>query len=127
MKLTPSTVADIFKDCLPAKSSALENQTVKVKGIVITVLFIKEKLSAHQEEICSLLNELPDGFQKSKGGGMSFLKMCEDKNGNLWTGEHRVMEMLLLLGLGIEKISFAMTREMWSVLPGGMPYITVED
>lgn len=127
MKLTPSIVVDIFKDCLPKNASLSEDQIVAVRGIVTTVMFAKEKLSAHKEEICSLLAELPDSFYKSKGGGMSFLNMCVDKNDNQWTGEHRTMEKLLLLGLGIGKVSFAMPQKMWAILPGGMPYITVED
>ena len=127
MKLISSTVVNIFKNCLPKNASLPEDQKVKVEGILTTAAFEKEKLAKHKEEICSLLAELPDDFKKSKGGGMSFLSMCIDKNGTLWTGEHRTMELLLLLGLGIGKCSFTMQREMWSMLPGGLPYITIED
>lgn len=127
MKLTSLNVVSIFKDCLPKDASLPEEQTVEVEGIVSRVVFAKEKLSAHKEEICSLWAELPDSFQKTKGGGMSFLNMCIDKNGSQWTGEHRTMEMLLLLGMGIGKVSYTIPRRLWLIFPGRMPYITVED
>ncbi len=127
MKLTASNVVNIFQDCLPKNESLPEDKTIEVEGIVTTALFNKEKLAEHKNEICSLLAELPESFQKSKGGGMSFLNMCMDKDGNLWTGEQRTMHFLLLLGLGVGKITYPLPQAMWTALPGGMPYITIED
>ena len=37
------------------------------------------------------------------------------------------MQELLLLGLAIEKIEYLLPREMWSILPGGMPYIKIRE
>jgi hypothetical protein len=39
---------------------------------------------------------------------------------------HATMEQLILLGVGIGKVKSLMPREMWDVLPGGMPYYVVE-
>jgi hypothetical protein len=36
------------------------------------------------------------------------------------------MDELVCLGLAIGRIAFLMPREMWEMLPGGMPYIVVK-
>jgi hypothetical protein len=36
------------------------------------------------------------------------------------------MDQLFTLGIAIEKVSFQLPREMWNVLPGGMPYLVVK-
>jgi len=56
---------------------------------------------------------------------MSFLNMCIDKNGNQWADLHRTMDELVALGIATGKLSFLIPREMWSILPGGMPYLIV--
>jgi hypothetical protein len=37
------------------------------------------------------------------------------------------MDELVCLGLAIGKVEFQMTRDMWSILPGGVPYFSVKD
>jgi len=72
-----------------------------------------------------MLNQLPDDFKKSGGGGMSFLNICIDKEGNHWTDLHQTMDELVTMGIACQKAAFLMPREMWSVLPGGMPYVVL--
>ncbi len=72
-----------------------------------------------------MLDELPDSFKKSGGGGMSFQNACVDKQGNQWTDFHQRMEQLFQLGIGIGKVELLMPREMWAMLPGGMPYYAI--
>jgi hypothetical protein len=59
-------------------------------------------------------------------GGATFLNACVDKNGTQW-GEHRNIDQLLCLGIAIGKVSFPMPKEMWSMLPGGMPFVQYKD
>lgn len=35
------------------------------------------------------------------------------------------MEQLVSLGIGIKKVKYCMPKEMWSILPGGMPYFMI--
>ena len=58
------------------------------------------------------------------GGGWSFLQACVDKNGNHW-GEHSNMEELFCLGIAIGKVESLLPRDMWKVLPGGVPYYVI--
>jgi hypothetical protein len=39
-----------------------------------------------------------------------------------WTGEQRVTEALACLGEAVGVFKCLSPREMWSVLPGGVPY-----
>lgn len=124
-KLTGSKVDTIFLDCL-FKEEEDKTNYCEAEGIMNTVGFHPDRLETHKEEIIELLQELPDEFQKSKGGGWSFLNACNDKHGNQWTGLHQTVEQLLLLGIAIGKVKFQLPREVWSALPGGMPYLVVD-
>lgn len=114
----------IFRDCL-FNADEETSSHVKAEGIVRNVEFHPERLNGHKAEIEAMLDELPDTFKKSGGGGMSFLNACEDKHGNQWTGQHQRMEQLFQLGIGVGKAEFLMPREIWDCLPGGMPYYIV--
>ena len=76
-------------------------------------------------EIIEILGMMPDAFKKSDGGGATFLNLCLDKDGNHW-GEHPTIDQMIALGLAIGKVSFPMPREMWSSLPGGMPFVAID-
>lgn len=116
--LNPQRVSEIFGECR-------HGSTVHVEGIRGPVWFSAERLEVHRPEIEAMLDELPDDFKESSGGGTSFLNACQDKHGNLWTGLHGIMEQLFLLGMGIGKVKLLFPREMWSYLPGGMPYYVI--
>lgn len=122
--LDPEKVNAIFVDCL-FKEGEDTSKHIKAEGVVRNVGFHPERLESHKAEILAMLDELPDEFKKSGGGGMSFLNACNDKHGNQWTGLHQRMEQLFQLGIGVGKVKCLMPREMWSVLPGGMPYYAV--
>lgn len=121
MRLDPQVVEDTFTTCQD------NDGDVVVDGIVVTgVHFDKAQLADHAELIAGLLLELPDEFKASGGGGWSFLNACNDRHGNQWTGLHRTMERLFMLGMGIGMVTCQLPREMWDALPGGMPYYVVK-
>ena len=62
---------------------------------------------------------------ESEGQGSSFLNACYDRDGDLWTGDHATMEQLFVLGIAAGMVNCLMPRDMWPVLPGGMPYYSV--
>lgn len=125
MKLTAEKVEEIFEKCLFQEGEDTSKH-VLAKGLVVNVGFHPGRLEASKNEIVELLDELPDSFKESGGGGMSFLAACDDKHGNQWTGEHRTMEQLFLLGIGIGKVVSPLPRDMWGILPGGVPYYTIK-
>jgi len=124
MKLTSRNVESVFMDCLFKDGEDTTNH-LKSEGITNSVGFHPERVDAHKSEIFEMLLSLPKEFHEKTGGGMSFLNACNDKRGEQWTGEHRIMEQLFLLGQASGKVECLMPREMWSVLPGGMPYYVV--
>jgi len=135
MKLTAENVHATIKACLPKSVTDKQREALQegkeidgiipVKGVVGGFAFIKTKLEAKREDVRSMLADLPDDFHEDKGGGMSFLNACMTRDGEHWGEQPTVSELLCLgMGLGIAKI--LMPREMWDVLPGGVPYFSVK-
>lgn len=124
MKLTAENVHHTFMDCLFDDDEEKKDPVI-VEGITLSVGFNPDRLKKNEENIYSMLKELPASFQKDSGGGMSFLQACEDKDGNQWTGLHQTMQELFLLGLASGKVQYCLPKDLWSALPGGMPYLTV--
>jgi hypothetical protein len=52
---------------------AMMAKAVVVEGIHQTYGFHPERLAAHRDEVYAMLNELPDNFRASVGGGASIL------------------------------------------------------
>lgn len=126
--VTKNVIADITRR-LQAASDAGETpfSIIPVHGIIHNYVFRKDRLEARRDEIFQLLEELPDQFRASSGGGWSFLNMCEDRHGNHWA-EHITIEGLIVLGAGLKLMSFLPPqRELWKVFPGGMPYLVFHD
>ena len=119
MKLTANNVTAVAKDCICGEKSV---GAIKVDGLVSAYVFNKKKLDEHEKDIIDMLDQLPDGFKKSKGGGWSFMMACDDKDGLQW-GEHSHIEALVCLGIAVGKASIS-PRMMWNAW-GGMPYVTV--
>jgi hypothetical protein len=125
MELTAQNVHDTFLECLFQEG---EDRSIHklAEGVVFSAGFNPDRLSLKEADITSMLNELPSEFHSNGGGGMSFLNMCIHKNGEQWADLHQTMDELVCLGLAIGRIAFLMPREMWEMLPGGMPYIVVK-
>lgn len=124
MKLNTENVHTTFMKCLFNEGEPTENYKLG-EGVNTKVGFHPERLSQAETSIIEMLNDLPDSFKKSGGGGMSFLNMCNDKNDVQWADLHQTMDELVCMGKAIGKLDFLMPREMWAALPGGMPYIVV--
>ena len=122
--LDPERVNTIFIDCLSRDGENTSNH-IKAEGIMGDVGFHPDRLQTHKTEIEAMLDELPDEFKKSGGGGWSFLNLCNDRQGNQWTGLHQRMEQLVQLGIGANKVEYLMPKELWTALPNGMPYLVI--
>lgn len=121
--LTPQAVDEILRDVL---GDDLETCS-KIEMVINTYLFDLSRVEARREDICILLGELHEEFMDDGGGGWSFLNICEDRHGTLWTGVHETCEQLLALGAALDLVDLTMfRRELWSALPGGVPYVQVK-
>ena len=122
-QLTADLVRSTFVDCLFRDGEDTSNY-VSVPGIVTNVGFHPDRLRSHKAVIDAMLDELPEQFHEGHGDGWSFLQACNDRHGRQW-GEHHDMEQLFQLGIGIGRVTCPLPRELWSALPGGMPYYCI--
>lgn len=122
--INPTIVEKIFRNCLFETDEIVDNKPIleyiKIEGVAIAVYFNAAKIENYREDINSMLENLMPEFDK----GFSFQNICIDKNQLLWTGIHHNCDLLLTLGLAIGSLSYCTPREMWPILPGGLPYIT---
>ena len=126
MDLTSENVNKIFLDCLFDEDTE-ENQekAIIVEGIMSVFGFDPDRIKKHKNDIISLLMQLPKEFQRNGGGGWSFLNACNRDDGEQWTGLHGDMERLFSLGIACGYAKFQLPRDMWKILPGGMPYVCI--
>ena len=122
MELTAKNVESVFSKCLAKTEN--EPEGIQVEGVEHDFVFSKSEIEKEKNKIAEMLMCLPNEFMQDQGGGYSFLKACYDKNGNQW-GDHLQIEKLFALGIAAEKVKCLLPREMWGVLPGGMPYYVV--
>jgi len=134
LELNPKNVEDTLLSCLfqgeeaeeAHRTGRMPDRAVLVEGIVSKFALDPDKLWEKRFDILSMLNQLPEDFMADKGGGMFFLEACHNKDGEQWTGERRQMENLFVLGMAIWSAECLMPRELWAVLPGGMPYFVID-
>jgi len=129
--INPELVENTFLSCLFKEDELDESGNPKtepiiVEGIQDKIGFNAERILENENQIIDWLKELPIEFRKTGGGGWSFLNACNDKDGNQWTGFHKIMDQLFMLGQAIKKVSYQMPRDMWEILPSGMPYIIID-
>lgn len=128
-KIDAAEVVAIFTDCLfrdeEVIGGKIPENAVIVDGVLHKFGFHGGRIAEHAERISEMLHALPSAFQQSGGGGMSFLNACDDSDGEQWTGLHQTMGNLFDLGVAAGKCKLVLPREMWAVLPGGMPYYVV--
>lgn len=124
MKLTAENVNRIFNSCLKGQDKI---DIIEVHGVRHFVGFKQTKLKEFEKDIIDMLNCLPDGFKKSKGGGLSFVQAVNDNNDDQWADLHETVDELVCLGLSVGKIQFLLPREEWNKFYGGMPYFAVLD
>lgn len=123
--LTAENVDNIFNECTAKVCDATD--VVIVRGVQLLAEFDDRMLWHHYRAIKALLDELPDEFHREKGGGWTFLNMCVDKEGRQWADAHYTVDKLVCLGRATGTIDWSLPdRTMWPILPGGMPYVTVD-
>lgn len=100
----------------------MEEKAVRASGVMAQFGFDPDKLEQHKLQIRELLDELPEIFES----GYSFLELCFDRHGRLWTSSHLHCDELLCLGLAAGYIEYCLEdRSQWEVFHGGLPYVRV--
>ena len=122
-KLVPQAVEDLMKTCLAVRNEA---DVKDVEGIMQVWRFDVANVQKQKNRIAELLDELPDNFKVGFGDGWTFLNACHDKHGNLWTGVDSIIDQLFSLGMAADMVRVCLPRELWSTLPGEMPYYAVD-
>lgn len=125
-------VDQIVGDCLFTEDEIQQSpngtpeDAVIVSGIVNNFGFNPARLESHRDDVRAILDMMPEEFHAGgEGGGHSFLRMCMTRNGEQW-GVPRNMEVLIALGIGLGYVRYCLPREMWTILPGEMPYLTID-
>lgn len=126
MELTDDNVQNVFIDCLFNEDENTDDM-IKVEGIINIFGFHPKRLESHRDDVMSMLKQLPEEFMASTGGGWSFLNACMRKDGVQWTGLHRSQEQLFVLGIGLGIAEYLLSRDMWKLFPGSVPYVRVND
>ncbi len=126
-RLTADRVNTLFRECL-ATVKAGENIS-QIHGVKAIYAIDLAKVATHKSEIGQMLLQMDDSFMigTGKGGGWSFLNACVDRCGRQWTDLHSTVEELVVLGMGAGMAFYTMGREMWDVLPGGLPYFSIRE
>lgn len=131
MHLTSEVVHDTFMKCLYTEeevedpSKAPEGAIIS-EGITLNVGFHPGRIAENKQLIIDMLNELPGKFFMNKGGGYTFTGMNVDRNGNCWANTESTMQELVLLGQAVGAVLCCAPREIWDVLPGGLPYYVID-
>lgn len=119
--LTSENVNKIFTDCLFKDNEIQDGEPIceytVAEGIRGQFYFHSERLEQYDEDISDLVGQLADIEQ-----GPSFFNLCMTKEGNQW-GEHLNMEQLVVLGVASGNLQYCLPKQMWSMLPGGMPLV----
>jgi hypothetical protein len=126
VELTSDNVEAVLEDCLFGEGEPLTHEGQVTHGIMNDWAFHPQRLESHRQDVHDMLAELPHEFRESEGGGWSFLNACMRSDGEQWTGFHQVMDHLFSLGQALGLVDTVLPRDLWPVLPGGMPYYMVK-
>jgi hypothetical protein len=134
--ISEARVEAILHDCMYTDEemppeSAIPEGTVMVEGVVAVFGLHPGRLESYRAEVAAMLEALPDSFHyrvEQDGGGVgdSFLRACQTRDGELWTDQHRSVEQLVVLGIGLGYVIYLLPRGLWGMLPGGLPVLIVD-
>jgi hypothetical protein len=123
-------VNDIFLDCLFRDDEIVDGEpvvhAVVVEGVAHKYGFHCNRLQSNRQAVVEQIKTLPDTFKVNGGGGWSFLNLCIDNKGQQWA-EQITAEKLLCLALGLRLASYCLQRDLWSALPGQVPYVVFKN
>lgn len=124
MELSSDNVQALLADCMGEDGN--NPNGITVEGVINTYWLDKAKLETHRQELRSMIEQLPNEFLADGGGGWSFLNLCMRRDGEQWTGLHLMQERFYVMAAGLGMAKIQLPREMWSALPGSVPYMVFD-
>ncbi|GAB3550664.1 hypothetical protein [Spirosoma fluminis] len=121
--LSENAVNWTYYQCMTVKPN--DENTILVAGVQGGAQFEPARIETYRPQILHYLEQLPQQFRKSGGGGWSFLNMNEDKDGRQWADLHISMDKLICLGKAIGVLTTT-PNDLNEALPGGMPYVFLD-
>jgi hypothetical protein len=119
----------LFRDSEMSTKSKPKNEAdqILVDSMIVRFGFHRERLASHCDEVREMLSLLPAPFHHDRGGGWSALNLCNQEDGQQWTGFQTSTDLLVALGIGLGMVRFCIEdRTVWRALPGGMPYVEIK-
>ena len=120
--IDPKEIHDMILDCL-FKEGEPTDKFVAASGVVGNFGFHPDRLASYKPKLAEMIGDLHPAFLKEVGGGWTFLNLCMDKNEHTWTDSQRVADEFLCLCVGNNLAQILIPRDMWSMLPGVVPYV----
>lgn len=124
--IDPVEVSHIFKQCLYRDAELQEDcvprDAIIIEGVTASFGLNPDRVQQHRVRIMEILGEVSPDFSDPKAGGTSFLNLPMDKDGVQW-GEHKNAQELMVLGMAVDAFEYLGPKDMWAILPGGMPYL----
>ena len=119
-------VTKIFLESMIDPSGAESIDHAKVQGLVGIALLSTSILEKYRDTVKNWLSQFESAFYESTGGGYTFLNLCYTADGEQWIGEQRVMNELVMLGIGLGLCDWLMF-EMRQAFPDNVPYVVIKD
>lgn len=123
LKLTAENVDKIFLDCFLPENYTDDTKVIVVNAVTGNFGFDPEKIEKHADDIQQMISQLSPKFDENNGGysfmNLPFKGETDEPWGEQINGDH-----LMALGLasGWMMLTFE-DRDMWSILPGAVPYV----
>ena len=116
--------ANLPDDVIGNELPVAPESVILIHGAVTIYGFSKDRLLARTDDIKSMISQLPREFFVNGGGGWSLINAVSRADGELWSSQIGA-DALFCLGRAIGVTKYLMPRDIWSVLPCGMPYFAV--
>ena len=123
LKLTTENVEKIFLDCFLPENYTDDTKVILVNAVTGNFGFDPEKIEKHAVDIQQMISQLSSKFDEANQG-YSFMNLpFKGENDEPW-GQQINGDHLMALGLasGWMMLTFE-DRDMWSILPGAVPYV----
>lgn len=90
------------------------------EGIREVAVFNTDRLNEHKGEVLDMIEHIENIYL-----GPHFMQLCVADNGDLWTGDHHMVDRLVQLGVATGILEYTIPREMWQYLPNELPYVCI--
>ena len=118
-------VGDIMRSSLynERRPGTIPPDAVVVESVISTFVFHPERLVLFRDKIKEILKQAPASFHVGTGGGSSFLQLVTHLNKDN-RSDQSAANMLVAVAIGLDMALLTPTKDMWSVMPGCVPYVS---